>query len=272
MDSETSRHLGLLRRHGEVVACQVSDALELAPPPPGRYGIGDGALSAGMAFEALNHAGSTDLDLMVILNDNEMSISPPVGAITSHLARVLSGSLYTRVREGSKNALRGMPQLRELVGRWEEHMKGMVMTGTLFEELGFSYIGPVDGPDMDDLLAVLRAARVRASGPVLIHVITTKGKGYAPAETAADKYHGVSKFDVLSGKQTAAQSNAPAYTKVFAQGLIAEAEFLDMLRRAAYYSGRTLQVLAVTGAGADHPWLAQVPESRYLKAVFCRVD
>jgi 1-deoxy-D-xylulose-5-phosphate synthase len=179
--------------------------------------IGDGALSAGMAFEALNHAGATDLDLMVILNDNEMSISPPVGAITSHLARVLSGSLYTRVREGSKNALRGMPQLRELVGRWEEHMKGMVMTGTLFEELGFNAIGPLDGHDIPQLIATLRNMKTMP-GPRLLHLVTRKGMGYEPAEAEPVAYHGVAPFDRATGALRKSPGR-PTYTQVFGDWL-----------------------------------------------------
>jgi len=179
--------------------------------------IGDGALSAGMAFEALNHSGATDLDLMVILNDNEMSISPPVGAITSHLARVLSGKLYTRVREGSKSALRGLPQLKELVGRWEEHMKGMVMPGTLFEELGYNYIGPLDGHDIPALIATLRNMKTMP-GPRLLHVVTRKGMGYEPAEAQPVTYHGVSPFE----RATGAMRKPPGrltYTQVFGDWL-----------------------------------------------------
>ena len=142
--------------------------------------IGDGALSAGMAFEALNHAGALDTDLLVILNDNDMSISEPVGAISGHLARLLSGRLYTRMREGSKSALSGVPQIKELMGRWEEHMKGMVMPSTLFEELGINYIGPIDGHDLSALLPTLRNMR-RMTGPRLLHIVTRKGMGYRPA-------------------------------------------------------------------------------------------
>ena len=161
--------------------------------------IGDGALSAGMAFEALNHAGPTDLDLLIVLNDNEMSISPPVGAISGHLARLLSGKLYNTVREGSKSALKALPQLKELVGRWEEHMKGMVMPGTLFEELGFNYIGPVDGHDVPALTRTLRNMR-NMPGPRLLHVVTQKGLGYEPAERQPVTYHGVSPFDRQTGE------------------------------------------------------------------------
>ncbi len=139
--------------------------------------IGDGSMGGGMAFEALNQAGDLDLDLLVILNDNDMSISQPVGAFRNHLARALSGKLYTTVREGGKTALSNLPQLSELVGRWEEHMKGMVMPGTLFEELGFNYIGPVDGHDLATLVATLKNMK-KMSGPRLLHIITQKGRGY----------------------------------------------------------------------------------------------
>jgi 1-deoxy-D-xylulose-5-phosphate synthase len=179
--------------------------------------IGDGALSAGMAFEALNHAGALDPDLLVILNDNEMSISPPVGAISSHLARILSGKLYTRMREGSKSALRGIPPLRELMGRWEEHMKGMVMPSTLFEELGLNYIGPIDGHDLGALISTLRNMR-QMRGPRLLHVVTQKGRGYEPAEGHPVTYHGVTPFDRRTGKlhKTGGQRT---YTQVFGDWL-----------------------------------------------------
>ena len=176
--------------------------------------IGDGALGAGMAFEALNHAGSMDIDLVVILNDNEMSISPPVGAISNHLARLLSGKLYTSVREGSKHALAGMPQLRHLVGRWEEHMKGMLMPSTLFEELGFNYIGPVDGHDMDGLLRTLRNIR-DMPGQRLLHIVTKKGRGFEPAEGQPVAYHGVTPFDRHTGQLLKAKAAGPTYTQIF---------------------------------------------------------
>jgi 1-deoxy-D-xylulose-5-phosphate synthase len=179
--------------------------------------IGDGALSAGMAFEALNHGGPLDPDLLVILNDNEMSISPPVGAISSHLARLLSGGLYTRVREGSKTALRGMPQLRQLVGRWEEHVKGMVMPSTLFEELGFNYIGPVDGHDMDAVVATLQNMK-KMPGPRLLHLITQKGHGYKPAEHEPTTYHGVTPFDLKTGA-VAKKRGGMSYTQIFGDWL-----------------------------------------------------
>ena len=179
--------------------------------------IGDGALSAGMAFEALNHAGATDLDIMVILNDNDMSISPPVGAISSHLARLLSGKVYTSVREGGKSALRSLPQVRELVRRWEEHMKGMVMPSTLFEEFGLNYIGPIDGHDIPALLATLRNMKTMP-GPRLLHVVTQKGRGYEPAEGHPVTYHGVTPFDRKTGAMHK-KPGAVTYTKVFGEWL-----------------------------------------------------
>ncbi|MFD2113198.1 1-deoxy-D-xylulose-5-phosphate synthase [Thiorhodococcus fuscus] len=176
--------------------------------------IGDGALSAGMAFEALNHAGSMDIDLVVILNDNEMSISPPVGAISNHLARLLSGKLYTSVREGSKTALAGMPQLRHLVGRWEEHVKGMLMPSTLFEELGFNYIGPIDGHDLGSVTRTLRNIK-DMPGQRLLHVVTQKGRGYEPAEGQPTTYHGVTPFDRHTGELRKGKSKGPTYTQIF---------------------------------------------------------
>ncbi|WP_295400082.1 1-deoxy-D-xylulose-5-phosphate synthase [uncultured Thiocystis sp.] len=180
--------------------------------------IGDGALGAGMAFEALNHAGSMDIDLIVILNDNEMSISPPVGAISDHLARLLSGKLYTTMREGSKTALAGLPQLRHLVGRWEEHMKGMVMPSTLFEELGFNYIGPIDGHDLDSLVKTLRNVK-GMPGQRLLHVVTHKGHGFEPAEGQPTIYHGVTPFDCRTGEMRKGKSKGPSYTQIFGDWL-----------------------------------------------------
>ncbi len=192
--------------------------------------IGDGSLSAGMAYEAMNNAGHLKKRLIVILNDNDMSIAPPVGAMSAYLARLLSGGAYDSFREAAKSALSLMPEpIREGARRFEEYAKGMAVGGTLFEELGFTYIGPIDGHNMDHLLPVLRNVKERAHGPVLIHAVTQKGKGYAPAEEAADKYHGVSKFDVITGAQKKAPSNAPSYTKVFAQNLIKEAEADDKI-------------------------------------------
>ncbi len=185
--------------------------------------IGDGALSGGMAFEALNHAGALDVDLMVILNDNKMSISPPVGAISNHLSQLLSGKLYTTVREGSKTALKAMPHLREFMGRWEEHMKGMVMGGTLFEELGFNYIGPIDGHDVHALIRTLRNMR-GIPGPRLLHLVTQKGRGYEPAEGEPVTYHGVTPFDRQTGKLLKGKASALTYTQVFGNWLAETAE------------------------------------------------
>jgi 1-deoxy-D-xylulose-5-phosphate synthase len=179
--------------------------------------IGDGAMTAGMAFEALNNAGDQDCDLLVILNDNEMSISPNQGAMHNYLARILSSRFYTGVREGSKSILNNLPGAREFLGRWEEHMKGMVMPGTLFEELGFNYIGPIDGHDLPTLLTTLRNLR-ELKGPQFLHVVTQKGKGYHPAEKDPCNYHGVAPFDRETGaQQTAASSKT--YTRVFGDWL-----------------------------------------------------
>ena len=206
--------------------------------------IGDGAITAGMAYEAMNHAGDLGKRLFVILNDNDMSIAPPVGAMSKYLSGLNPLMPFARLAEGMESALPG--PLREGARRARALVTGQSDRGTLFEELGFSYIGPVNGHDMDDLLAVLRAARVRTSGPVLIHVITKKGKGYAPAETAADKYHGVSKFDVASGQQAASKSNAPSYTKVFGQALLQEARHDSRVVAvtAAMPSGTGVDILA----------------------------
>ncbi|MBK1641432.1 1-deoxy-D-xylulose-5-phosphate synthase [Chromatium okenii] len=180
--------------------------------------IGDGALGAGMAFEALNHAGSMDIDLVVILNDNEMSISPPVGAISDHLARLLSGKIYTTVREGSKTALAGLPQLRDLVGRWEEHVKGMLMPSTLFEELGFNYIGPIDGHDLDSVVNTLRNVK-DMRGQRLLHVVTQKGRGYEPALREPTLYHGVTPFNCRTGELRKSTATGPSYTQIFGSWL-----------------------------------------------------
>ncbi|MBV0914150.1 1-deoxy-D-xylulose-5-phosphate synthase [Anianabacter salinae] len=184
--------------------------------------IGDGAISAGMAYEALNNAGAEKRRMFVILNDNEMSIAPPVGAMSTYLSGLWAETPLHKMAEGFEAALPG--PLRDHARRARQLVTGMPGgQGTLFEELGFDYIGPVDGHDMGQLLAVLRAARSRATGPVLIHACTVKGKGYAPAETSADKYHGVAKFDVVSGTQSKSKSNAPAFTKVFGAALADEA-------------------------------------------------
>ncbi len=187
--------------------------------------IGDGALSAGMAYEALNNAGHQGRRLIVILNDNEMSIAPPVGAMSSYLSRLYAGAPFQEFKAMAKGALSFLPPpLADGARRAKDLFKHMTVGGTLFEELGFSYVGPIDGHDMEQLLAVLRTVKSRATGPILIHAITKKGKGYAPAEHAADKGHGVSKFDPRTGEQKKAVSNAPAYTRVFADTLIKLAE------------------------------------------------
>jgi 1-deoxy-D-xylulose-5-phosphate synthase len=187
--------------------------------------IGDGAMSAGMAFEAMNNAGHLGKRLFVVLNDNEMSISPPVGALSSYLTRLYSGGPYQDLKAAAKGAVSLLPEpLQEGARRAKEMLKGMAVGGTLFEEMGFTYVGPVDGHDLDQLLPLLRTMKARATGPMLIHVVTKKGKGYAPAETAADRGHATAKFNVQTGVQTKAASNAPSYTSVFAQSLVAEAE------------------------------------------------
>ena len=175
--------------------------------------IGDGALSAGMAFEALNHGGALDMDLLVILNDNDMSISRPVGAISNYLARVLSSRFYNRVRDGSKHVLSKVPGMKNLAHRWEEHMKGMVMPGTLFEELGFTYIGPIDGHDMELLVETLQNMRAMR-GPRFLHVVTQKGRGYAPAEGDPCVYHGVTPFNPETGDMTR-KAGGKSFTSVF---------------------------------------------------------
>jgi 1-deoxy-D-xylulose-5-phosphate synthase len=183
--------------------------------------IGDGAISAGMAYEALNHAGHMGKRLFVVLNDNDMSIAPPVGAMASYLSRIGAGAQMVALRSAAESFEAALPgPLREGARRARQLVTGMPGGGTLFEELGFSYIGPIDGHDLPMLLATLRAARTRATGPVLIHALTVKGKGYAPAESSADKYHGVGKFDVVSGAQARSGGNpAPAYTAVFGRAL-----------------------------------------------------
>ncbi|HEY4367266.1 MAG TPA: 1-deoxy-D-xylulose-5-phosphate synthase [Steroidobacteraceae bacterium] len=185
--------------------------------------IGDGALSAGMAFEALNHAGGTDIDLLVILNDNDMSISENVGAFSNYFARVLSGKLYATLREGGKKVLRRMPTVWELARRSEEHVKGMVLPGTIFEEMGFNYIGPVDGHDLNALVATLKNLR-DLKGPQFLHVITRKGKGYAPAEADPIKWHGPGPFDPKSGVIFKEKTSGPSYSQVFGQWLCDMAE------------------------------------------------
>ena len=187
--------------------------------------IGDGSMSAGMAFEAMNNAGHLKKRLIVVLNDNEMSIAPPVGALSSYLSRLYAGEPFQELKAAAKGAVSLLPEPFQMgARRAKEMLKSMTVGGTLFEELGFSYVGPIDGHDLDQLLPVLRTVKARATAPVLIHVITRKGKGYAPAEAARDRGHATAKFDVLTGVQTKAASNAPSYTKVFAQSLIRQAE------------------------------------------------
>jgi len=187
--------------------------------------IGDGAMSAGMAYEAMNNAGAMNERLIVILNDNDMSIAPPVGAMSAYLARLVSGGAYRTLREAGKQLAKRLPKFfYEKAQRAEEYARGFWTGGTLFEELGFYYVGPIDGHNLDHLLPVLKNARDAEAGPILVHVVTQKGKGYAPAEAAADKYHGVVTFDVVTGAQAKPKANAPSYTKVFAESLVREAE------------------------------------------------
>jgi 1-deoxy-D-xylulose-5-phosphate synthase len=189
--------------------------------------IGDGAMSAGMAYEAMNNAGAMDSRLIVVLNDNDMSIAPPVGAMSAHLARIISGGTYRSLRHWMKRlAHRLLPKNWERrAARAEEFTRGFWTGGTLFEELGFYYVGPIDGHNLDHLLPVLRNVRKMKNGPILVHVVTQKGKGYGPAEISADKFHGVGRFNVVTGAQEkAAPGGPPSYTKVFAQSLVAEAK------------------------------------------------
>src|SRR5262247_1111601 len=187
--------------------------------------IGDGAMSAGMAYEAMNNAGAMDSRLIVILNDNNMSIAPPVGALSAYLARLVSGRAYRSVREAIKRLAHPLPKfLEQRALAIEEYARGLVTGGTLFEELGFYYVGPIDGHNLDHLLPVLENVRDAQAGPILVHVVTKKGHGYAPAEASADRYHGVVKFDVATGKQAKGKSNAPSYTKVFGESLVQEAK------------------------------------------------
>ena len=192
--------------------------------------IGDGAMSAGMAFEALNNAGHLGTRMIVVLNDNEMSIAPPTGALSSYLTRLYTRGPFQELKAAAKGAVGLLPPpVQEGARRAKEMLKGMTVGGTLFEELGFSYIGPVDGHDMDQLLPLLRTVKSRATGPVLIHAVTKKGKGYAPAENAADRGHARAKFDVVTGEQAKAKSNAPSYTGVFAKSLVKLAEADDKI-------------------------------------------
>ncbi|MFD1195288.1 1-deoxy-D-xylulose-5-phosphate synthase [Seohaeicola saemankumensis] len=201
--------------------------------------IGDGSMSAGMAFEAMNNAGHLKKRLFVILNDNEMSIAPPVGALSSYLSRLYAGEPFQEFKAAAKGAVSLLPPpFREGAKRAKDLLKGFTVGGTLFEALGFSYLGPIDGHDLDQLLPVLRTVKARATGPMLIHVITKKGKGYAPAESARDKGHATAKFDVLTGVQKKAPSNAPSYTSVFAHALLDQA-------------ARDSRICAVTAAMPD---------------------
>ncbi|EEY07845.1 1-deoxy-D-xylulose-5-phosphate synthase [Brucella pinnipedialis M163/99/10] len=192
--------------------------------------IGDGSMSAGMAYEAMNNAGALDARLIVILNDNDMSIAPPTGAMSAYLARLVSGRTYRSVREAAKQVAQKLPKfLQDKARKSEEYARAFFTGGTLFEELGFYYVGPIDGHNLDHLLPVLKNVRDTQKGPVLIHVVTQKGKGYAPAEAAADKYHGVNEFDVITGKQAKPPANAPSYTKIFGTSLIEEARHDDKI-------------------------------------------
>jgi 1-deoxy-D-xylulose-5-phosphate synthase len=192
--------------------------------------IGDGSMSAGMAYEAMNNAAETTKQLIVILNDNDMSIAPPVGGMSAYMARLVSGGGYQSLRKLGKTMAGALPKpLQQAARKAEEYARGMVTGGTFFEELGFYYIGPIDGHDLDTLVPVLKNAKEFKDRPVLVHVVTQKGKGYAPAENAADKYHGVVKFDVVTGKQAKAPASNPSYTKVFATELIKQAERDDRI-------------------------------------------
>lgn len=217
--------------------------------------IGDGALSGGMAFEAMNNAGHLKKRLFVILNDNEMSIAEPVGAMSSYLSRLYAGEPFQELKAAAKGAVSLLPEpFREGAKRAKYMLKHMTVGGTLFEELGFSYVGPIDGHDMDQLLAVLRTVKARAHGPVLIHAITMKGKGYAPAERAQDKGHATARFDVVTGKQAKAPSNAPSYTSVFSDALVALA-------------AKDPKICAVTAAMPDGTGLSRFME-RYASRCF----
>ena len=192
--------------------------------------IGDGAMSAGMAYEAMNNAGSLKSRMVVILNDNYMSIAPPVGAMSAYFARLLSGTTYRSFRRLMKDIASHLPDgLQDKARQMEEYARGFMTGGTIFEEMGFYYVGPIDGHNLDHLLPVLENVRNMKDGPVLVHVVTKKGQGYAPAEASDDKYHGVSAFDVVTGEQAKSKPNAPSYTNVFAKALIAEAEKDDAI-------------------------------------------
>src|SRR3954467_13273841 len=205
-------------------------------PGKGIAVIGDGAMSAGMAYEAMNNAEQAGNRLVVILNDNDMSIAPPVGGLSHHLARLVSSGKYLTVRHLAQRIARKLPDsLHNLARKLEEYGRGLATGGTLFEELGFYYVGPVDGHNVERLVQILENVRDASEGPMLVHVVTKKGKGYAPAEAAADKYHGVQKFDVVSGVRAKSEPGPPSYTAVFAQALTAEA-------------GRDDKIVAITAA------------------------
>ena len=209
--------------------------------------IGDGAMSAGMAYEAMNNAGAMDSRLIVVLNDNNMSIAPPVGALSAYLARLVSGRPYRSLRNVVHQLAKRLPKFLEQRARaMEEYARGLVTGGTLFEEMGFFYVGPIDGHNLDHLLPVLRNVRDAKDGPILVHVVTQKGKGYAPAEASDDKYHGVVKFDVATGKQAKPKANAPSYTKVFGESLVKEARKDDSIVAitAAMPSGTGVDIFA----------------------------
>ena len=192
--------------------------------------IGDGAMSAGMAYEAMNNAGAMHARLIVILNDNEMSIAPPAGALSAYLARLVSGGTYRTVREAAKQLGKHLPKfVYDRARKTEEFARNFWSGGTMFEELGFYYVGPIDGHNMDHLLPVLKNVRDSETGPILVHVVTQKGKGYAPAEASIEKYHAVVPFDVVTGTQNKPKANAPSFTKVFAEALIAEAKLDDKI-------------------------------------------
>src|SRR6478736_5932560 len=192
--------------------------------------IGDGAMSAGMAYEAMNNAGAMNSRLIVILNDNNMSIAPPVGALSAYLARLVSGRPYRSLRHIVHQLAKKLPKFLEQRARaMEEYARGLVTGGTLFEEMGFFYVGPIDGHNLDHLLPVLKNVRDAKTGPILVHIVTQKGKGYPPAEASDDKYHGVVKFDIATGAQAKAKSNAPSYTAVFGKSLVKEAEKDDKI-------------------------------------------
>ncbi|MCY4302851.1 MAG: 1-deoxy-D-xylulose-5-phosphate synthase [Aestuariivita sp.] len=211
----------MARELGGVISEGLGDAIAV---------IGDGAMTAGMAFEALNNAGHLKKRMIVILNDNEMSIAPPVGALSSYLSRLYAERPYQEIKAAARGAVSLLPEpFRESAKRAKDILKGLTVGGTLFEELGFSYIGPIDGHSVPQLLAILRTVRDRARGPILIHIQTTKGKGYQPAETARDKGHATAKFDMITGEQKKSPSNAPSYTRVFAESLIKEAETNDKI-------------------------------------------